>query len=80
MQLVTNFCIHRADSSPGSFQDKQHLFISCLKQNMASGVSLAPPVPLKKAKRGCIGQFTLITCSSPEKSVPVLVYPAGSHC
>lgn len=61
----TNFCISRADSSPGIFQDQQHLFISCLMQNVASGVFSAPPVLPKKAKRGCVGQSTLVTCSSP---------------
>lgn len=42
-----NFCISRAESSPGIFKDQQHLFISWLMQNMASGVSPAPPVSLK---------------------------------
>lgn len=50
-----NFCISRAESSPGTFQDQQHLLISCLMQNMASGVSPAPPVLPKEAERGCIG-------------------------
>lgn len=60
-----NFCISRAASSPGIFKDQQQLLISWLMQNTASGVSPAPPVSLKKAKRGGIGQFTLVTCSSP---------------
>lgn len=50
-----NFCISRAESSPGIFQDQQHLLISCLMQNMSSGDSTALPVLLKKAKRGCTG-------------------------
>lgn len=56
-----NFCISRAESSPGIFQDQQHFFFYLLFDAehfsgvcRVSGVSPAPPVLQKRLNEGVL--------------------------